>query len=79
MKKLHVLSYDLIITGQFDDSKRIVITIGDVQDHEAAVMAADITKFILNRDYHLSKSRELEDPEDNGEASAGAAMLREDC
>ena len=61
MIKLHALSYDLIITGQYEDSKRLVISIGDVKDHEAAVITADITKFILNRDYQLSKTRELEE------------------
>lgn len=34
MIKLHALSYDLIITGQYEDSKRLVISIGDVKDHE---------------------------------------------
>lgn len=63
MIKLHALSYDLIIIGQYEDSKRLVISIGDVKDHEAAVIAADITKFILNRDYQLSKTRELEEPD----------------
>lgn len=64
MTKLHTMSYDLIITGQNEESKRLIISIGDVKDHEAAVMAADITKFILNRDYQLSQSRKLDDPED---------------
>ena len=71
MKKLHVLSYDLIITGQYDESKRLIISIGDVQDHEAAIMAADLTKFILNRDYQLSKTRKLEEPEDVRKEEAG--------
>lgn len=60
MIKLHAMSYDLIITGQNEDSKRIIISIGDLKDHEAAVIAADITRFLLNRDYQLSKTRELE-------------------
>ena len=55
MTKLHTMSYDLIITGQNEESKRLIITIGDLKDNEAAVLAADITKFLLNRDYQLKK------------------------
>lgn len=64
MIELHAMSYDLIITGQNEDSKRLIISIGDVKDHEAAVIAADITRFILNRDYQLSQTRKLEGPAD---------------
>lgn len=63
MTQLQTMSYDLIITGQSEETKRLIITIGSVKDHEAAVIAADITKFILNRDYQLSQTRKLEEPE----------------
>jgi len=67
MIKLHTMSYDLIITGQYEDSKRLIIALCDLKDHEAAVIAADITKFILNRDYQLSQTRKLEDTEDENQ------------
>lgn len=34
MIKLHTMSYDLIITGQGDESKRVIIGLGNLKDHE---------------------------------------------
>ena len=65
MTKLKTMSYDLTITGiQQENSKRLIVEISCISDSEAAVLAADITKFILNRDYQLSQLRKMEDPED---------------
>lgn len=67
MTELKSFKYDVTIKDYDRDLKYVTINIANVTDTEAVMLAADITKFVLNRDYQLSQSRKTEDPEDENQ------------